>query len=164
MVPLYNPVTGSGGGSPLAVEVVITDGAVQDLASTASWIIAETSVGTDLAATIPASAGEHIRVVGRFLRSGAHFLDWAALAANGTVHTYLASGTGSPLAEGDPALYPSTSFMFSTGDPVFTVQAAQVNNGNVTVALAHQGQSSGRVYAYSGYPFKLRLENLDRRS
>lgn len=161
-MPLYNPATGAGA-DVLSEEVVITDGAVQDLASAASWVIAETSVGTDLAASIAASVGERIRVSGRFLRSGAHFLDWAVLDSGGAIDVYLASGTGTPLAEGDPAMYPSNSFMYVSDPPVFTVVEGQVDgSGNVTVALAHQGTSPGRVYAYSGYPFKLRLENLDR--
>ena len=156
-MPLYNPPSASSEVS----QVSISDGAVQDLTSTASWIIAETSVGTDLACSIAASVGDRIRVSGRFLRSGAHFLDWVVLDSAGAIDIYLGSGTDTPLVEGDPALYPSVSFAYSTGDLTFTVASGQVDgDGDVTVALAHQGTSAGRVYAYSGYPFKLELENL----
>ena len=158
-MPLYNPAAGSSGPILPFVEVSISDGAVQDLTSSAPWIIAESSVGTDLAATITAAVGDRIKVIGRFMRNGAHFLDWNVLEA-GVLATYLGSGTTTPLTEGDPALYPSGSFLYSTGDPVFTVTSAQRTAGQVTVALAHSGTSAGRVYCYSGYPFKLRLENM----
>jgi hypothetical protein len=41
-----------------------------------------------------------------------------------------------------------------------TVGAGHINNGMITIALAHQGTAAGTVYAHTVYPWRLRLENV----
>lgn len=153
----------SGGGSGSAerwAEVRITDDNLSGLPSAPSWEVVVTSGGTPLQCSIPASVGDRFRVVGRMMYNGAHFLDWVLLDSDGNIAEFAASGTSSPLSEGDPALYPSTSFSREPGPPAFTVGADHIDgDGNITIALAHQGTSAGLVYAHTVYPWRLRLED-----
>ena len=57
-------------------------------------------------------------------------------------------------------MYPSTSFGYVQGSKQFIVSAGHINAGLVTIALAHQGTSAGRVYAHVTYPFELMLTNI----
>ena len=151
---------GIDGGSFRTAEVRITDGAVQDLASAASWTIAATSVGTQLKWSIPAEAGDRIRVDPGMLYSGTRYLDAVLLDSAGAIAVYAGTQTSSPLAEGNPEFYPSTSFGKASSGILFTVTAAHLSGGQATVALANQGTGAGRVYAFSGYPFRLTLTNI----
>jgi len=141
-------------------EVRITDGAVQDLASAAAWTIATTSVGTQLKCSIPAEVGDRIRVDIGMLYSGTRYLDAVLLDSAGAINLYAGTLTTSPLAEGNPELYPSTSFGKASSGIVFTVAAGHLSGGQATIALANQGTGAGRVYAFSGYPFRLGLTNI----
>lgn len=139
----------------------ITDGAVADLTSSSPWIIATTSVGTPLQCAIPAAAGDRIRVHLSMMYVGAHFLDLVLLTSAGAISEYGASGTSSPLAEGAPEFYPSLSFSKATSAVMFTVGSGHIDGGgNATIALAHSGTSSGKVYANSVYPWRMLLENI----
>lgn len=138
----------------------ISDGATTDLTSSSPWIIATTSVGTPLQCTIPAAAGDRIRVHLSMMYVGAHFLDLALLTSAGAIAEYGASGTSSPLSEGAPEFYPSLSFSKATSAVMFTVSASHINAGLATVALVHSGTSSGKVYANSTYPWRMLLENI----
>lgn len=143
--------------------VRITDDNLSGLPAAVAWAIVVTSGGTQLKASIAAAVGDRIEVHARFMRKGGHFLDWVLLDSAGVISEYATSGTGTPPTEGDPALYPSLSFSYETGPPMFTVQAGHLNAGLATVALAHQGASTGNaniVYAHPTYPFRLRLKNI----
>ncbi|MGW4505706.1 SGNH/GDSL hydrolase family protein [Streptomyces sp. NPDC004436] len=141
-------------------EVRITDGAVQDLATAASWTIAATSVGTQLKCSIPAEVGDRIRVDVGMLYSGTRYLDAVLLDSAGAINLYAGTQTASPLAEGNPEFYPSTSFGKASSGILFTVAAGHLSGGQATVALANQGTGAGRIYAFSGYPFRLTLTNI----
>ncbi|MET9467775.1 SGNH/GDSL hydrolase family protein [Streptomyces sp. NPDC006544] len=141
-------------------EVRITDGAVQDLASAAAWTIAATSVGTQLKCSIPAEVGDRIRVDVGMLYSGTRYLDAVLLDSAGAINLYAGTQTGSPLTEGNPEFYPSTSFGKASSGILFTVAAGHLSGGQATVALANQGTGAGRIYAFSGYPFRLTLTNI----
>lgn len=139
----------------------ITDGAIADLTSSSPWIIATTSVGTPLQCSVPAAAGDRIRVHLNMMYVGAHFLDLALLTSAGAISEYGASGTGTPLAEGAPEFYPSTSFSRAASAGMFTVGSGHIDgSGNATVALVHSGTASGKVYANSVYPWRMVLENI----
>ncbi|WP_327307984.1 hypothetical protein OG730_34935 [Streptomyces sp. NBC_01298] len=138
----------------------ITDGATTDLATSSPWIIATSSVGTPLQCSIPAAAGDRIRVHLSMMYVGAHFLDLALLTSAGAISEYGASGTSSPLAEGAPEFYPSLSFSKATSAVMFTVSGSHINAGAATIALVHSGTSSGKVYANSVYPWRMLLENI----
>jgi hypothetical protein len=156
--------TPSGGGSGTTIKtatVRITDDNLSGLPSAPSWTVAQTSAGTKLQCAIAATAGDRIRVCAAFMRSGSHALDWALLDNTGAIAQYAGSGTSSPLAEGHPALYPSLSFSYVTGDEMFTVSSGHIDGtGKITVALAHQGTAAATVYAHTTYPWRLRLENI----
>lgn len=152
--------SGGGGSSIRTARVTVTDDNLGGLPSAASWTIVQTSAATKLQCSIAAAAGDRVRVVGRFMRAGAHFLDWVLLDNAGAIAIYAGTETSSPLSEGDPAEYPSLSFSYDPGPPMFTVGAGHIAAGLVTVALAHQGTGSGLVYAHTTYPWKLRLENI----
>jgi hypothetical protein len=148
-------------GSVRTATARITDDNLSGLPSAPAWTIVQTSAGTKLQASIAAAAGDRIRVSSAFMRAGSHFLDWALLDSAGVIAQYAGSGSGNPLPEGHPAMYPSLSFSYITGDEMFTVGSAHINGaGKVTIALAHQGTGSGTVYAHSTYPWRLRLENI----
>lgn len=154
------PAAPSSGSSVTTATARITDDDLSGLPSAASWTIVQTSAGTKLQCSIAASVGDRIRVCGNFMRAGSHFLDWALLDSAGVIALYAGSGTSSPLAEGNPAMYPSLSFSYVTADEMFTVASGHLNAGQVTIALAHQGTGSGTVYAHTTYPWRLRLENI----
>jgi hypothetical protein len=153
---------GAAGGGPSirTATARITDGALDDLPSASSWVIAETSVGTQMKCSIAAAAGDRIRVEGDFMRVGAHFLDWALLDSAGAIAVYGTTRTGTPPAEGSPSMYPSTSFGYVQGAKQFVVGSGHINAGAATIALAHQGTASGKVYAHTTYPFEMLLTNL----
>lgn len=152
------------GGSDPTASVRITDDNLSGLPAAVAWAIVVTSGGTQLKASIAAAVGDRIEVHGRFMRKGAHFLDWVILTGAGAIDEYATTGTGTPPAEGDPALYPSLSFAYETGALEFVVGAEHIDgSGNITVALAHQGASTGNaniVYAHPTYPFRLRLKDI----
>jgi hypothetical protein len=152
--------SGGGGSSIRTARVTVTDDNLSGLPSAAAWTIAQTSAATKLQCSIAAAVDDRIRVVGRFMRAGSHFLDWALLDNTGAIAVYASTDTSSPLSEGDPAEYPSLSFSYDPGPPMFTVSSGHISGGLVTVALVHQGTGSGVVYAHSTYPWKLRLENI----
>lgn len=153
--------SGGGGGSSIVTRSVrVTDDNLSGLPSAASWTVAQTSGGTKLQCSIPAAAGDRIKVHAGFMRSGSHFLDWVLLDNTGAISVYAGTVTSSPLPEGDPDLYPSLSFGFMEMVEMFTVGAGHILSGNVTVGLAHQGTGAGIVYAHTSYPFRLRLENI----
>jgi hypothetical protein len=147
-------------GSVRTATARITDDNLSGLPSASTWTIVQTSAGTQLKASISAAAGDRIRVCGNFMRAGSHFLDWALLDSAGAIAQYAGSGTASPLAEGNPAMYPSLSFSYVSGDELFTVTSGHLAGGMATIALAHQGTGSGTVYAHTTYPWRLRLENI----
>jgi hypothetical protein len=155
------PASGGGGTTIRTASVRVTDDNLSGLPAASSWTIAQTSAGTQLKASIAAAAGDRIRVYARFMYNGAHFLDWVLLDSLGAIALYSTSGTGSPSGEGDPSMYPSTSFSKVTSAEMFVVGSGHVDgSGKATIALAHQGTSPGTVYAHSVYPFRLRLENI----
>ena len=141
-------------------EVKITDGAVQDLDSAPTWTIAATSTGTQLKCSILAQPDDRIQVHLGMLYSGTRYMDLALLDSAGAIAQYAGSGTSTPLTEGSPEYYPSTSFDKASAGTIFTVTAAHLNAGMATIALAQQGTGAGKVYAYSGYPWRMTLTNL----
>lgn len=154
-------LAGADGAGIRTAEARITDGAVVDLTSSTPWIIATTSVGTPLQCSIPAAAGDRIRVHLSMMYVGAHFMDLALLTGAGAIDQYGASGTSSPLTEGAPEFYPSVSFSKTASAGMFTVTSAHLTSaGMATIALAHSGTSSGKVYANTTYPWRMVLENL----
>ncbi|NUS83657.1 MAG: hypothetical protein HOY75_13155 [Streptomyces sp.] len=164
LAQLNAAIAGVGGGSSVRTTTVrVTDDNLSGLPAAAAWTVVQTSAGTQLKASIAASAGDRIRVYGAFMHIGAHFLDWVLLDDVGAIAVYATTDTGSAPAEGNPTMYPSGSFLRAGSPDMFTVASGHINAGQVTVALAHQGAGTGSgniVYAHGTYPFRLRLENI----
>lgn len=153
----------SDGAPQHTTQVRIADDNLSGLSSAPTWTVVVTSAETPLQCSIAAEAGDRIELDGNFMYSGAHFLDWALLASDGSIAAYASqdpANPGVPLAEGNPTMYPSVSFSKATATDTFTVGPGNLNAGLVTVALAHQGMSAGTVYAHPLYPWKLRLKNI----
>jgi hypothetical protein len=157
-----DPRFSAGGGATIrTASVRITDGTVTDLPSASSWTIAQTSAGTQLKCSIAASVGDRIRALGLFMYDGGRYLDYNLLTGAGALGTYAASGTTTPLAEGNPTLYPSGAFAKYTSAEFFTVGSGDVDGtGKITIALVNQGTTPGKIYAHALYPWRLRLENI----
>lgn len=153
--------TGSGGGTSIrTASVKVTDDDLSGLPAAASWTVAATSAGTRLQASIPAAAGDRIRIHGNFMRTGSHFLDWAVTDGADTILTFVTSSSSTPPAEGNPVLYPSLSFSYATSSDMVTAASGHLTAGTITIALVHQGSAAATVYAHPTYPWKLRLENI----
>ena len=151
---------GPAGPNHRTAEARITDGAIVDLASAPAWAIVTTSVGTPLQCSIAAAAGDRVRVSLGMMYNGGHYMDLAILTSAGAIAAYHGSGSATPLAEGAPWLYPSTAFSKAGDAIIFTVAAEHLNAGLATIALVHQGTSTGRVYANATYPWVMLLENI----
>lgn len=158
--PQGEPGPAGGGASIRSVPVRVTDDALVDLPSTSTWAVVQTSGGTQIKATITAATDDRVRVEADFMRAGAHFLDWVILDGTGAIIYYGTTRSATPPDEGAPSMYPSTSFPGVQGAKQFVVQAGWLNAGAVTVALAHKGTASGKVYAHTTYPFEMLLTNL----
>ena len=154
---------GGGGSSVRTASVRITDDDLSGLPEALAWAIVVTKGGTQLKASIAATAGDRIRACANFLYVGSHFLDWALLDSAGAPAVYAASGTASPLSEGNPSMYPALNLSKDPSPEMFTVGAGHLNAGMASIALVHLGSSTGtgnKVYAHPTYPWRLRLENL----
>lgn len=89
--------------------------------------------------------------------TGGQWLDWALLDGDGDIDTYAGTMTGTPLPQGNPVIYPSTSFNTISSPPVFKIEARHIDvNGRATVALVHQGTGDRKVYTHPELPFQLR--------
>lgn len=151
-----------GGSSPATRKARIADDNFSGLPDAAAWTVVRTSAGTPLQCSIPAAAGDRIEYAPNFAyQSSTHFLDFVLLDSAGGPAVYASSGTSTPLSEGNILYYPSTSISHATSADDFTVGPGHIDgSGNVTIALAYVGTGAGKVYAYSLYPFKLRLKNI----
>ncbi|MFI8531814.1 hypothetical protein ACIGMX_16430 [Streptomyces aquilus] len=158
------PAGGGGGGAAITTaKARIVDDDLSGLPAAAQWAVVQTSAGTRLQCSIAASVGDRIRVCPNFLYLGSHYLDWVLLTAGGAIAEYATTETSTAPAEGNPAMYPSTTLSKGPAPEMFTVGSGHISGGNVTVALAHQGLGTGpsnRVYAHTTYPFRMRLENI----
>ncbi|MER8004777.1 hypothetical protein [Streptomyces sp. NPDC094149] len=158
--PQGEPGPAGGGAAIRTVQIRVTDDALVDLPNTSTWAVVQTSGGTQLKGTLAAEAGHRLRVEPDFMRAGAHFLDWVILDGSGAIIYYGTTRSSTPSDEGAPSMYPSTSFPGVQGAKQFVVQAGWLNAGAVTIALAHKGTASGKVYAHTTYPFEMLLTNL----
>lgn len=152
--------SGGGGSTIRSATTRVTNGALADLPSASAWEVVTPSGGTTLKCSIPAAAGDRVRVEGDFMRSGAHFLDWVIVDGSNVILYYGTTRSSTPPDEGSPSMYTSTSFPGVQGAKQFVVESGWLSGGAVTIALAHKGTAAGRVYAHTTYPFEMLLTNL----
>lgn len=153
------PGTWSRGGGPVITSGYVSTGD-QTLTNVGStW----TPVPTLSAFTIPAVAGDRIRIQMSFLAilAGVNFLD-IAIITSGTQVRYASTGTGTPAVEGDPVLYRDVSNSATRGTSfLFTAGAGDIAGGNVTFGLVYKGTgTTSTVFAGTNYPFRYYAENL----
>jgi hypothetical protein len=114
--------------------------------------------------SIAAVAGDEITVDVRMLIDVAAATDYFDLAVmvSGAPVRCASSGTATPAAEGDPALYPSVNVRFrgsSTGMS-FTAQSGDISGGVVTFALIHKGGAgAAKVYRSDAFPLRYCARN-----
>lgn len=158
------PDAPGGGGSSIRTTVT----RINDTSSTADissvpWARATAPVtGTPLLGRIRASVGDRLLVCPNMMYQGAQFMDFVLEKADGTPSVYASANPGTPavpMDQGNPALYPGTSFD-KRFDHMFTVTSANQINGDgmATVALYFQG--TGKVFCHNIYPWTLRLQNI----
>ena len=154
--------SGGGGGSSVAYSdgiIVTDDPALTILPTAASWTVVQSAPGTKLQDSFEAEVGDWFEPLGNALLggTGGNWLDWALLDADGDIDTYAGTMTGTPLPQGNPVIYPSTSFNTITSPPVFKIEARHIDvSGRATVALVHQGTGDRKVYTHPELPFQLR--------
>jgi hypothetical protein len=158
------PAEPAGGGSSVAYSngiIVTDDPTLAILPTSVAWAVVQSSVsGTKLQDSFPAQVGDWFEPLGNALLggTGGNWLDWALLDNTGAIDTYAGTMTSTPLPQGNPVIYPSTSFNTITSPPVFTIAARHIDgSGNATVALVHQGAGDRKVYTHPELPFQLRI-------
>ena len=106
---------------------------------------------------IDAAVGDFVEVTASFLTfpGSTTFYDLAILTGGSLVY-YSGSGSSTPTATGDPALYPDTSFMGTNGGHLAaTVTAPMIeSDGKVHVVLVYNSTGGGRLYYSSSFPFR----------
>jgi len=139
---------------------VIDDPALTILPTAASWTVVQSLPGTKLQDSFEAQVGDWFEPLGNALigGTGSQWLDWALLDNTGAIDTFAGSTIGTPLPQGNPVIYPSTSFNTITSPPVFKIAARHIDGGGkATLALVHQGSGDRKIYTHPELPFQLRI-------
>jgi hypothetical protein len=153
----------SSGGSTGYAEHLIDDDNLSEAwaAPGSTWTIAHTFPGTPFDCKIQVSAGHLVRVTLRGMRVGSFFMDLAKISPAGVPVLFGYKKTSTPGPEGGPDLYPSLSFMYSSGSVTFPVGTDDIDgDGNARFALVYAGSGPGRFYGHDSYPCWLELEDL----
>lgn len=148
----------SGSGSQIAVrQSRITTGNVTFPNTAGNW----QAVATLDALPIPAVVGDYIEVALTCLLDLASdsFLDIAVEVAGNLVR-FLGSGTGTPLIEGNPGLYPDPAFNPFWAPQGFEVEAGDLDGANVQIVLACLATGSGQALASAAFPFSWIVKNF----
>lgn len=137
----------------------ITTGTVTFPNSAPAWAINATLN----APAIPAAVGDFIEVslTALFDFAADSFLDIGVITGGpATIVRYLGSGSGTPLVEGNPGLYPDPAFQGFLGTMGFVVTAPDLDGGNVQLALVSLATGSGMALASAAFPFQWLVKNL----
>lgn len=111
--------------------------------------------------SIPAVVDDWVDLSANFMMqpNSASLFDFATVVG-ATPQKFFASGSGSPGFEGNPGMYPQTSFRPFNGMWGFKVEAGDLDGGNVRICLVHKGSATGTVFANTDYPFYWCVRNL----
>lgn len=140
--------------------IVTDDPALTILPTAASWTVVQSAPGTKLQDSFEAQVGDWFEPLANVLLggTGGNWLDWALLDGDGDIDTYAGTMTSTPLPQGNPVIYPSTSFNTISSPPVFKIESRHIDvDGNATIALVHQGTGDRKVYTHPELPFHLRI-------
>jgi hypothetical protein len=109
---------------------------------------------------IPAVVGDDVELDFSAMRNAnANALLDMAVIVGTTLVRFLASGSGTPAAEGDPAWYTQATFIGHAGPRGFAVTSGDLDGGNVRFVLACKSNGTGTVYSSTSYPFYWRAIN-----
>lgn len=140
--------------------IVTDDPSLTILPTAASWTVVQSAPGTKLQDSLEAQVGDWFEPLANALLggTGGNWLDWALLDGDGDIDTYAGTMTSTPLPQGNPVIYPSTSFNTISSPPVFKIEARHIDvDGKATIALVHQGSGDRKVYTHPELPFHLRI-------
>ncbi|GIE46193.1 hypothetical protein [Actinoplanes lobatus] len=152
-----NHTHASGGGSVAVASGYVSSGDITPQ-TTASWA-ALTGGPT---ASIAAAVGDVIEFSWAALTDDATGLFWdIAVLVSGVPVRYASTGTGTPAIEGDPSLYPDSTFRPQAGlGMVVTVESGDLSGGNITFGWAVLNPSGGgKLFAGAAYPLRWRVAN-----
>jgi hypothetical protein len=109
---------------------------------------------------LPAAVGDDVEHTFNGMRgpNADACLDIAVIVGS-TLVRFLASGTGTPALEGDPAWYTQTTFIGHSGPRGFTVTGPDRDGSVVRFVLACKATGAGTVFASTNYPFSWRAIN-----
>jgi len=145
---------------PIVRSAYITSGDVTLSNTSNAW---QALSGFEL--SIPAAVGEWVELAPSFMwlpSAGDAFLDFGVQVGSSIVR-YLSSGSSTPAAEGDPALYiyPSSYRTSGVSGSGFIVTPGDLDAGNIRFILAYKTTSAvGTVHASANWPFRWRALNL----
>jgi hypothetical protein len=111
--------------------------------------------------TIAAAVGDRVRCDVTYLteRNINSFWDLAVLVSGSAVR-YATTGTGTAPIEGDPGMYPDQpSYQGRPGPFSFTVEAGDLDGGNVTIGFAVKSTGGGQLFASTAFPLRYTLTN-----
>lgn len=143
---------------PIVRQSRITSGSITPPNTTPTWNINATLN----APPIPAAVGDFVEVSITALLgfSSSMFLDIAVISGASIVR-YMGSGTATPLVEGNPGLYPtSSSFAGKMCPQGFVVEAGDLDGSNVQFALVSKAAGTGTILATAAYPLQWLVKNL----
>jgi len=120
-----------------------------------------------LSLSLPAVAGDQVEfsVWGLLDRNSADNFVETVVVVDGVIVRYASTGTDTANTsnEGDPAMYPEAAgqrFSPMNGPYLsFEVTPGDLDDGMVTLALAHRGPGGGKVFASSVFPFRMAARN-----
>lgn len=113
--------------------------------------------------TIAAVAGEHID--GAYNTLVANEADWGmdlvvVTGGSPTIQRYMATNTSTPATNGNPNNYPvGQPFIGRSGVFGFVAAAGDIDGGNIRFRWAVKAVSAGTLYASTGFPLVLNINN-----
>ena len=146
------PAGGGGGGTITIARAYVTAGDITLPNTAGSWALLSGIPELSIAAAEGDEVEISVHAMRSFVSTG--FLDVAVVTGGGpTVQRYLATGTSTPALEGDPGWYAAANFMPQASGRSFTVEAGDLDGGNVRLRVAVKAAGSGTLYASTNYPF-----------
>lgn len=121
-----------------------------------------TAVDTATDITIAAATGDQLGIFGNFITDATtnlNGLDVATIVSAAVVN-YASSGTGTPLAEGLNSLYPHGNTFQVNQPAIYTVQAADISGGNVTLRLFYLASGAANIYGSAAHPLAWSVVNF----
>lgn len=111
--------------------------------------------------SLPAAVGDYVEfaLTSFMLNPGSGYYDLAVIVGGAPVR-YMATGTGTPNAEGAGVFYPTPATFRGIGGIFgFVVASGDLSGGSVTVGWVNKGNGTGIIYASAANPMSWRAIN-----